>query len=119
MIYFCADDYGLNRTASQRIQKCITEGPLNKVSVFPNFDNPDPGKLVADKDVLLSLHLNLVEGKCMAEAGGTDLITDDKGYFKYTFGGLLGLNLFKAKKLKQQLYKEIKAPQKERTLRIL
>ena len=109
MIYFCADDYGLNRTASQRIQKCITEGPLNKVSVFPNFDNPDPGKLVADKDVLLSLHLNLVEGKCMAEAGGTDLLTDDKGYFKYTFGGLLGLNLFKAKKLKQQLYKEIKA----------
>ena len=107
MIYFCADDYGLCDAASTRIQQCIDKGKLNKVSIFPNFDKIDLSKL--PENIRVSLHLNLVEGKCMANKDAIKLITDKDGNFKYTFGGLLRLGLFHKKELEQQIYKEIKA----------
>ena len=105
MIYFCADDYGLNDISSMHIKQCVDEGALNKVSVFPNFENV--GDL--SENIRLSLHLNLVEGKCMANEGEIDLLADKDGNFKHTFGGLLKLNLFHGKKLEAQVYREIKA----------
>ena len=109
MIYFCADDYGLCDEASAHIQKCIDEGALNKVSVFPNFQKVDLQKTANNKNIRISLHLNLVEGKCMADAEEIDLIADKNGCFKHTFGGLFKLNLLNGKKLEAQVYKEIKA----------
>ena len=106
MIYFCADDYGLNDVSTSRIRRCIEEGVLNKVSVFPNFDEVD---LLSLKDIRISLHLNLVEGKCMANPTEIDLISDEKGNLKHTFGGLLKLSLFNRKRFEEQIYKEIKA----------
>ena len=108
MIYFCADDYGLCDMSSMHIQQCIDEGILNKVSVFPNFDPVDLHKILKNKNIRISLHLNLVEGKCMAKADEINMIADKNGNFKHTFGGLLKLNLFQGKKLEAQLYKEIK-----------
>ena len=109
MVYFCADDYGLCDKASMHIQQCIDEGALNKVSVFPNLDWIDLDEIVRNKDVRAGLHLNLVEGRCMADAEELDLITYENGDFKHTFIGLLILNLFHRKKLEAQAYKEIKA----------
>ncbi len=106
MIYFCADDYGLNDTSSMHIQQCIDEGNLNKVSVFPNFEKFSLEKI---QNIRISLHLNLVEGRCMADAKEIDLIADQKGNFKHTFGGLFKLNLLCRKKFEAQVYKEIKA----------
>lgn len=108
MIYFCADDYGLNDISSMRIQQCIEKGVLNKVSVFPNIEQIDLQKLI-NQNIRISLHLNLVEGKCMANADEIDLIADESGNLKYTFGGLLRLGLLHRKKFEAQLYKEIKA----------
>ena len=108
MIYFCADDYGLNGVSSMRIKKCIDEGTLNKVSVFPNFDTVDLQKLSDKKDVRISLHLNLVEGKCMANPEEIGLLADKNGVFKNAFGGLFKLNFLKRKRLEKELYKEIK-----------
>ena len=93
MIYICADDYGLCNEASAHIQKCIDSGAINKVSVFPNFNKVDLHKIANNKNIRISLHLNLVEGKCMADAEQIDLIADKNGNFKHTFGGLLKLNL--------------------------
>ncbi len=104
MIYFCADDYGLCHSASANIQKCIDEGGLNKVSIFPNFEHID----LNNKNIRLSLHLNLVEGKCMAEADKITLLADKNGNFKHTFTGLLKLNLFHGKELEAQVYNEIR-----------
>ena len=104
MIYFCADDYGLNDISSVHIQECIDKGALNKVSVFPNFQKVNIDKI---KNTRISLHLNLAEGKCMSE--GLDLIADQNGNFKHTFGGLFRLNLLQRKKLEAEAYKEIKA----------
>lgn len=109
MIYISADDYGLCDISSMRIKQCIDKGALNKVSVFPNFDAVDLNEILKNKNVRVCLHLNLVEGKCMANSDEIDLIADKNGDFKYTFGGLFKLNLFHKKELESQVYKEIKA----------
>jgi len=104
VIYFCADDYGLCETSSMHIQQCIDNGGLNKVSIFPNFEQVDLSKL---KNIRLSLHLNLVEGRCMSDVTEIDLIADENGNFKHTFGGLFKLSLTDGKRLEAQVYKEI------------
>lgn len=109
MIYFCADDYGLCHSASTHILECVDKGALNKVSVFPNFDRVNLQKLSENKSLRLSLHLNLVEGKCMARADEISLIADKGGNLKHTFGGLFTLSLLQPKGLEAQVYKEIKA----------
>ena len=109
MIYFCADDYGLCSASSMRILRCAEEGCLNKVSVFPNFEKIDSEIFSKNKEVEYSLHLNLVEGKCMSDSLENGFLTEKDGRFKYTFAGLYFLSLFKKKKFKEQVYKEIKA----------
>ncbi len=109
MIYFCADDYGLNEIASMRIQECVDEGALNKVSIFTNFNEIDFDKISQNKKVDISLHLNLVEGKCTLDASDINLITDENGNFKYSFVGLLFKSLFNKRKFEAQVYKEIKS----------
>ena len=109
MIYFCADDYGLCESASVNIYRCIDKGALNKVSVFVNSDEIDLSKILKNNEVRISLHLNLVEGKCVGEKSELSLITDENGNFKHTFGGLLGLSFFHKKEFEIQIYKEIKA----------
>ena len=106
MIYFCADDYGLDKISDFRIQQCIEGGALNKVSVFPNFKQVDFQNI--NKNIRISLHLNLVEGKCMAKADEIPLIADKNGNFIHTFGGLFKLWLLQGKKFEQQIYREIR-----------
>ena len=109
MIYFCADDYGLNEISSMRIQQCVENGTLNKVSVFPNLEQIDLREILKDKTIRISLHLNLVEGKCMANADELDLLADKNGNFKHTFGGLFKASLLNTDLFETQVYKEIRA----------
>lgn len=109
MIYFCADDYGLDEESCVHINECIEKGVLNKVSVFANFGQVDLNKLSLIKDLRLSLHLNLVEGKCMSDANQIGLIVDDKGNFKHTFTGLMKMSCVYGKAFEAQVYKEIRA----------
>lgn len=109
MIYYCADDYGLCETASLHIQQCINAGKLNKVSLFPNISPLDLQKIVENKDIRVSLHLNLVEGKCMADPEDIDLIADKNGNFKHVFSGLFIQNILHRTEFETQVYKEIKA----------
>lgn len=106
MVYFCADDYGLCEISSNRIEQCANKGVLNKISIFPNFEKINIEKL--PKNTSISLHLNLVEGKCMANAEDISLIANKNGVFKHTFAGLFKLNLFQPEKFKKQVYVEIK-----------
>ena len=91
------------------IQQCIDEGVLDKVSVFPNFGEIDFDRILKNHRVLISLHLNLVEGKCMADHNKIRLIADENGNLKHTFIGLFLLSLFQRKMLEEQLYQEIRA----------
>ncbi|MBQ3054914.1 MAG: ChbG/HpnK family deacetylase [Oscillospiraceae bacterium] len=109
MIWFCADDYGLNEASSVRILECVRKGALNKVSVFPNLGRVELQPLWEVPNLRVSLHLNLVEGCCMAETEAVGLLADQNGAFRHTFGGLFLQSLLHPKQLEEQLFREIRA----------
>ncbi len=110
MIYFCADDYGISTYGNSRIENCLENGVLNKVSVLPNGEISDFKQRLAGTYTTLSLHINLVEGRPLSNPDDVDLLVSESGYFKYSFIGLLALSLSpKRKKLQKQIYKEIQS----------
>ena len=109
MIYFCADDYGISKISNTRIEECLTNGVLNKISVLPNSDALDFKRRLLGENVKLSLHLNLIEGYPLSKKEDVSLLISDKGIFKYSFIGLFFLSIFGNRSLlKKQLYNEIK-----------
>ena len=107
MIYFCADDYGMSQESNRRIENCITDGVLNKVSVLPN------GILTDFKErlpVCMALHINLVEGAPLSDPKAIGSLVSDDGYFRDSFVGLFFRSYsFKRKELEKALYQEIRA----------
>ena len=79
MIYFCADDYGISKEYNRCIEECIEKGALNKVSVLPNGDVDDFVNRLSKKEVLLTLHLNIVEGYPLSKTEDVSLLVDEKG----------------------------------------
>ena len=109
MIYFCADDYGISSQSNTRIEECLKNGVLNKISVLPNSDALDFKRRLLGENVKLSLHLNLIEGYPLSKKEDVSLIVSDKGFFKYSFIGLFFLSIFGNRSLlEKQLYNEIK-----------
>ena len=109
MIYFCADDYGISKISNTRIEECLTNGVLNKISVLPNNDALDFKRRLLGENVKLSLHLNLIEGYPLSKKEDVSLLISDKGIFKYSFIGLFFLSIFGNRSLlEKQLYNEIK-----------
>lgn len=110
MIYFCADDYGIAENSNRRIVQCLDNGALNKISVLPNGEIADFQNRLKGKDLKISLHINLVEGRPLAEPKDVPLLVTKQGYFRHAFVGLLLCSLFgKRKELEKQLYKEIQS----------
>ena len=110
MIYFCADDYGISEGANRRIENCLEYGVLNKISVLPNGKASDFKERLSDKDVMLSLHINLVEGHPISNPNDIDLLVSESGYFKYSFIGLFFLSISnKRKEFEKQVYKELQS----------
>ena len=108
MVYFCADDYGISKEYNKRIEECLKKGILNKVSVLPNGDIDGFVQKLSGKDVLLTLHLNLVEGRPLSPVEDINLLVDQNGCFKYSFIGLFLMSFsHKQKELKRQVYTEI------------
>ena len=67
MTEFHADDYGLFPEQSRRILYCHQNGVLNGTSVMPNSPWRDRClDMLPEKGIALSVHLNLMEGQCMA-----------------------------------------------------
>lgn len=85
-IYLHADDFGLNEESSERILECCRNGYLDGISVLVNgcFEKAFP-----EAGVSVRLHLNLVEGPCVSDKRELPLLVDERGYFKYSFMGLL------------------------------
>ena len=51
MIYFCADEYGLARSSNTRIEECLKNGVLNKISILPNGNASDFCERLLDENV--------------------------------------------------------------------
>ena len=109
MIYFGADDYGISKEYNRCIEECLDKGILNKVSVLPNGDIDDFVQKLSRENVLLTLHLNLVEGYPLSPPEEIDLLIDEKGCFKNSFIGLFLKSFsWKRKKYEKQIYTEIR-----------
>lgn len=110
MIYFCADDYGISRSSNTRIEECLKNGVLNKISILPNGNVSDFSELIFEENVKLSLHLNLIEGSPLSKKEDVSLLVTRNGFFKYSFVGLFFLSVFGNRNLlEKQIYNEIKA----------
>jgi len=110
MIYFCADDYGISTCGNSRIENCLRNGVLNKVSVLPNGEISDFKQRLSGNNTTLSLHINLVEGRPLSGPNDIDLLISDNGYFKYSFIGLFFLSISnKRKEFEKQVYTEIQS----------
>lgn len=110
MIYYCADDYGMSAQSNSRIESCLKNGILNKVSVLPNGEITDFKERLSGNGAILSLHINLVEGFPLSEPDDVSMLISNSGQFKYSFIGLFFLSLSsKKREMEKQLYKEIQS----------
>lgn len=109
MIYVCADDYGMSQASCERIESCLRGGALNKISVLPNGKIDNLRERFSNDSVILSLHINLVEGKPLSKPEKLSLLASEDGFFKNSFGGLLLLSILpKKRELERQIYLEIR-----------
>lgn len=116
-IIFHADDFGANREISEHILECYRKGALNSLSVLPNSPCLKECMELLEtyrKDIAISLHLNLAEGRCLAEPEQVSALVDERGMFSVSFFKVLLLSFTgKRKELKRQIQIEMKAQIRE------
>ena len=113
-----ADDFALSENSDKDILQLCKEGKLDSISIIPNlecFETAVAKFLSAqeesDKKILVSVHLNFMEGKCCAEKSLLPDLIDSEGFFTASWGKLFIWNYipFIRKKIKIQLKTEILA----------
>lgn len=112
-IEFHADDYGLFPEQSRHIMECREQGALNGISIMPNSPYlaqcMDEIRDVA-KDLFITCHLNLVEGKPLTGEKAS-LLADKDGNFAVGFGKLLIVSMipFVRDRYRAQIREELDA----------
>ncbi|MBD5448577.1 MAG: ChbG/HpnK family deacetylase [Lachnospiraceae bacterium] len=113
-----ADDYALTVNTSKDMLSCMLQGQLDSISVVPNmscfqecmelFYQAIPEMPFLPK---ISVHLDFVEGHCLAPAGEVPLLVKDgSSLMGLAWGGLFARSYlpWKRRAAKAQLKKEIK-----------
>lgn len=110
-IFFSIDDYGMTPLTCERIEQCVVNGAANKISVLPNTRMEDmPERLRSLHHASVCIHINLVEGKCVSDPNGLNLLVDADGFFNKSFFCLLMTSLgAKRREFRGQLHTEIQA----------
>lgn len=95
MVFYHADDYGMNVDQSKRILECADYGLLNSISIFPNtpylkscmslLSNPRYKKRI----LRCCWHVNLTEGHSCSEAEKIPVLVNTEGVFRLSFLSLL------------------------------
>jgi len=106
MIFYHADDYGINPEQSERILYCNSHGALNSVSIMPNSDHLAETVPLIPETVSRSIHINLCEGHCVSPADQVALLVDKNGEFNRSFSELLLMSVVKRKTVFQQIKTE-------------
>lgn len=110
-----ADDFGESLHASKDILECIRAGKLNSISVLSNmscftecvkcYREEQSSFPAAPK---LSIHLNFMEGSCLADPKELPDLVDDKGHFCISWGKLFLYSYLPGRKrIKKQLKAEM------------
>ena len=109
MILFHADDYGINSIQAKRILFCRSKGCLNSVSLLVTSPEAEKCASLLPANIRCRLHLNLREGPCLSDPSDIRMLVDKKGYFRLSFGEMLFWSVFRKKRLKVQIKKEIRS----------
>ena len=109
MILFHADDYGINVIQAKRILTCRSRGCLNSVSLLVTSPEAEKCVSILPGDIRCRLHLNLREGPCLSDPSDIRMLVDEKGYFRLSFGEMFFWSVFRKKRLKVQIKKEIRS----------
>ena len=108
-----ADDYGYNLEVSKDIIDCAKNGTLHGISIMPNspyFEECMELLKEENLDLQKTIHFSISEGPCVSDKNNLKLITNEYGMFNLSFFKLLLMSFGpKRKKLKQELYVELKA----------
>lgn len=111
-----ADDFGIDPDQSRRILACSSacggRGALNSLSVLvtsPRFRECVELLRPHQNDILVGLHVNLVEGPCAADCGDVPMLVDERGVFKLGFGGLLLSSVLHPRAMRRQVTCEVEA----------
>lgn len=114
-----ADDYALTLHTSQDMLECMKAGKLDSISIVPNMSCFQECMELLHEVIpalpflpVMSVHMDFVEGKCLAGAGEVPLLAKaDSDLIGLSWGGLFKLSYlpWKRKAAKEQLKKEIKA----------
>lgn len=113
-----ADDYALSPNTSEDILQCIRAGKLDSISVVTNMScyDSDAARYLQEcskweKQPLLTVHLNFMEGHCTADQEKVSHLVNEQGVLNLSWGKLLLWNysLKDYQVIKQELKEEIKA----------
>lgn len=113
-----ADDFALSENSDRDILQLCTEEKLDSISIIPNLEcfeiavtNFLSIQKKLNKKLLVSVHLNFMEGKCCAEKSLIPDLADSEGFFTASWGKLFIWNYIPLmrKKIKLQLKTEILA----------
>lgn len=113
-----ADDYAESMHTSEDILSLCKDGLLDSVSIVPNMTCFDESvRLYKEamgsfpKPVAVVVHINLMEGHCVAPKEQVSDLVDENGYFSLTWGSLLlsSCNPLKRSRIRKQLETEIAA----------
>ena len=113
-----ADDFALSENSDKDILQLCREGKLDSISIIPNlecFETAAANFLSIqeklNKKILVSVHLNFMEGKCCVEKSLILDLVDSEGFFTASWGKLFIWNYIPIirKKIKFQLKTEILA----------
>lgn len=118
MLIFHADDYGLSGNVSNDILSLAQKGFLDSISIIPNMscfhscmemlhDNTNDHI----RKLMLSVHLNLMEGHCCASPSKVPLLVDGNGFFKlsWSFLFMISYHPFLRRQYRKQLSAELDA----------
>lgn len=116
-----ADDYALTLNTSRDMLTCMKKGQLDSISIVPNMSCFEECMELLYAEIpglpflpVMSVHLDFVEGHCLAGAENVPLLTADEGrsgLMGLSWGGVFALSYLPWKRgaAKEQLKKEIKA----------
>lgn len=107
-----ADDLGICRGITDRIIETHRHGCLKRTSIVANGEAFDHAvvRLRENPGLAWSLHLNLVEGRCLSPREEVTLLVNDRGFFKRGFVTLFLYHLFvpwQRHRLRQQVQREL------------
>ncbi len=106
-----ADDFGITLGQSRRILECCSampggRGALNSLSILANSPNFDECARLLDgrpESLRVGVHLNFVEGRCVADPADVPMLVDGRGVFRQGYGGLMAASALHGAELARQV----------------